>query len=78
MQLEPLGINERCYKMSLEQYRDLRERSFDRYRLAAQILEGDAVNKKPDNQEEKEKNIDIGRCPAYFKTWANIKHIPIA
>jgi len=57
MQLEPLGISERCYKMSLEQYRDLRERSFDRYRLAAQILEGDAVNKKPDSQEEKEKNI---------------------
>lgn len=57
MQLEPLGINERCYKMSLEQYRDLRERSFDRYRLAAQVLNGDAVNKKPDGQEEKEKNI---------------------
>eukprot|EP00562_Extubocellulus_spinifer_P007697 CAMPEP_0178504040 /NCGR_PEP_ID=MMETSP0696-20121128/18371_1 /TAXON_ID=265572 /ORGANISM="Extubocellulus spinifer, Strain CCMP396" /LENGTH=403 /DNA_ID=CAMNT_0020133229 /DNA_START=204 /DNA_END=1415 /DNA_ORIENTATION=+ len=57
MQLEPLGINERCYKMSLEQYRDLRERSFDRYRLAAQVLNGDAVNKKPDEQEEKEKNI---------------------
>jgi hypothetical protein len=41
--------------MSLEQYRDLRERSFDRYRLAAQVLPGNAVNPKPPNQEKMEK-----------------------
>ena len=41
--------------MSLENYRDLKERSFDRYRLGAQILEGDAINVKPPNQESLEK-----------------------
>ena len=41
--------------MSLENYRDLKERSFDRYRLGAQILEGDAINVKPPNQEKLEK-----------------------
>ena len=41
--------------MSLEQYRDLRERAFDRYRLAPQILEGNAINPKPSNQEKMEK-----------------------
>eukprot|EP00566_Odontella_aurita_P000248 CAMPEP_0113554298 /NCGR_PEP_ID=MMETSP0015_2-20120614/16072_1 /TAXON_ID=2838 /ORGANISM="Odontella" /LENGTH=379 /DNA_ID=CAMNT_0000455425 /DNA_START=62 /DNA_END=1201 /DNA_ORIENTATION=+ /assembly_acc=CAM_ASM_000160 len=56
-ELEPLGLNERVYKMSLEQYRDLRERSFDRFRLGAQVLVGDDINKKPEAQEAKEKNI---------------------
>ena len=41
--------------MSLEQYRDLRERSFDRYKLGAQVLEGNAVSPKPPNQEKMEK-----------------------
>ena len=41
--------------MSLENYRDLKERSFDRYRLGAQILEGDSVNTKPPNQDKLEK-----------------------
>jgi hypothetical protein len=36
--------------MSLEQYRDLRERSFDRYRLGAQVLKGNAISPKPPNQ----------------------------
>ena len=41
--------------MTLEQYRDMRERAFDRYKLAAQVLAGDAVNPKPNDQESKEK-----------------------
>jgi len=41
--------------MSLENYRDLKERSFDRYRLAAQVLTGDAINVRPPNQEKMEK-----------------------
>lgn len=41
--------------MSLEQYRDLRERAFDRHRLGAQVLEGNAINGKPSNQEKMEK-----------------------
>ena len=42
--------------MSLEQFRDLREISFDRYKLAPQVLEGNAVNLKPPNQEKMEKD----------------------
>jgi hypothetical protein len=42
-------------QMSLEQYRDLKERAFDRYRLGAQVLEGNTVNKIPPNQEKMEK-----------------------
>jgi len=42
-------------QMSLEQYRDLRERSFDRYKLAPQVLEGNSINKRPPNQEKMEK-----------------------
>jgi len=57
IQLETLGLNERAYKMSLEQYRDLRERSFDRYRLGVQVLEGDAINVKPQAQEQMEKQM---------------------
>ena len=41
--------------MSMEQYRDMRERSFDRYKLSAQVLSGDAINEKPPNQEKNEK-----------------------
>ena len=41
--------------MSLEQYRDLRERSFDRYRLGAQVLAGNALNNRPPNQDKMEK-----------------------
>lgn len=41
--------------MSLEQYRDLRERSFDRYKLSPQVLLGNAINPKPPNQEKMEK-----------------------
>jgi hypothetical protein len=40
--------------MTLEQYRDLRERSFDRYRLGAQVLAGNAINPKPTNQDKME------------------------
>jgi hypothetical protein len=41
--------------MSLEQYRDLRERSFDRYRLGAQVLPGNSLNNRPPNQDKMEK-----------------------
>mmetsp|Transcript_120049 Transcript_120049/g.336101 ORF Transcript_120049/g.336101 Transcript_120049/m.336101 type:complete len:415 (-) Transcript_120049:67-1311(-) len=52
---EDLALEEGMYKMSLEQYRDLRERGFDRHRLGAQVLEGNAINPKPSNQEKMEK-----------------------
>lgn len=42
-------------QMSLEQFRDLRERGFDRHRLGAQVLEGNNINGKPPNQEKMEK-----------------------
>ena len=54
-QLQPLGLDEGIYKMSLEQYRDMRERSFDRYKLAAQVLQGDTINPKPPQQDAQEK-----------------------
>jgi hypothetical protein len=53
--LQKFGLDEQVYKMSLENYRDLRERSFDRFRLGAQILEGDTINIKPPKQEKLEK-----------------------
>lgn len=53
-ELEKFGLDEAIYKMSLENYRDLKERSFDRLRLGAQILAGDSVNPKPPNQEKLE------------------------
>jgi len=40
--------------MSLEQYRDMRERAFDRYKLGVQLLEGDAINPQPPNQQKME------------------------
>lgn len=43
------------FQMSLENYRDLKERSFDRYRIGAQVLNGDVINVKPPNQEKMEK-----------------------
>jgi len=49
-ELQPLGLDEGVYKMSLENYRDMKERAFDRYRLGAQILLGDDINPKPANQ----------------------------
>ena len=54
-ELKALGLDECVYKMTFENYRDLKERSFDRYRIGAQILAGDAVNPKPPNQEKMEK-----------------------
>lgn len=54
-ELLEVGLDECIYKMSLENYRDLKERSFDRYRLGAQILSGDSINIKPPNQEKMEK-----------------------
>lgn len=54
--LENLGLDECIYKMSLENYRDLRERSFDRFRLGAQILAGDDINPRPGNQDKLEKD----------------------
>ena len=55
-ELVPLALDERIYKMSLENYRDLKERSFDRYRIGAQVLKGDAVNPQPPNQIKMEKD----------------------
>ena len=43
-ELLELGLDECIYKMSLENYRDLKERSFDRFRLGGQVLLGDAAN----------------------------------
>lgn len=57
--LERFGLEESAYKMSLEQYRDLRERAFDRYRLGGQVLRGDSVNRKPKEQEEMEKSSGL-------------------
>jgi len=54
-ELQELGLDEGIYKMSLENYRDLKERSFDRYRIGAQVLLGDTVNVKPPNQDSMEK-----------------------
>jgi len=54
-ELKKYGLDERIYKMSLENYRDLKERSFDRFRLGAQILEGDAINVKPAKQDKLER-----------------------
>ena len=45
--------------MSLEQYRDLRERAFDRYRLGAQVLLGDSLNRKSPSQSEREKRSGL-------------------
>ncbi|KAG7344627.1 hypothetical protein IV203_019042 [Nitzschia inconspicua] len=53
--LRDYGIDEGMYKMSLEQYRDMRERAFDRYKLGAQVLLGNTINPKPSNQETMEK-----------------------
>ncbi len=44
-------------QMSFENYRDLKERAFDRYRLGAQVLEGDAVNVMPAKQPHLEKKL---------------------
>jgi hypothetical protein len=41
--------------MTLEQYRDMRERAFDRYKLGGQVLLGDAINVKPSTQEATER-----------------------
>jgi len=55
-ELQAVGLDESIYKMSLENYRDLKERSFDRYRLGAQVLLGDGINVKPPNLEKMEKD----------------------
>jgi len=52
--LREMGIDEKMYKMTLEQYRDLKERGFDRFKLGAQILSGDTNNPKPPNQDKLE------------------------
>jgi len=53
--LRDYGLDEGVYKMSLEQYRDMRERAFDRYKLSAQVLAGNAINPKPNDQDAREK-----------------------
>lgn len=55
-ELQAVGLDECVYKMSLENYRDLKERSFDRYRLGAQVIEGDTINAEPPNQKKMEKD----------------------
>eukprot|EP00536_Pseudo-nitzschia_multiseries_P004227 jgi/Psemu1/302441/fgenesh1_kg.69_\ len=53
--LQDYGLDEGMYKMTLEQYRDMRERAFDRYKLAAQVLSGNTINSRPADQDTKEK-----------------------
>jgi len=53
--LRDYGLDEGIYKMTLEQYRDLRERAMDRYKLSAQVLEGNSINSRPANQDSLEK-----------------------
>lgn len=65
--LSEIGLDERIYKMSLENYRDLRERAFDRFRLGAQILIGDDVNIKPESQVNVEKKNLSGEETEAFK-----------
>mmetsp|Transcript_21769 Transcript_21769/g.32537 ORF Transcript_21769/g.32537 Transcript_21769/m.32537 type:complete len:363 (-) Transcript_21769:38-1126(-) len=65
--LSEIGLDERIYKMSLENYRDLRERAFDRFRLGAQVLLGDDVNVKPESQENVEKENLSGEEIEAFK-----------
>lgn len=66
--LEKLGLDECIYKMTLENYRDLKERSFDRYRLGAQILLGDDINPRPENQDKLEKEkIEKGEDRESFR-----------
>ena len=43
-------------QMTLEQYRDMRERAFDRYKLSAQVLKGNTINARPADQDTKEKD----------------------
>ena len=52
--------------MTLEQYRDMRERAFDRYKLSAQVLEGNKINSKPENQEGMEKEA-LKKLPGNVK-----------
>mmetsp|Transcript_21045 Transcript_21045/g.31189 ORF Transcript_21045/g.31189 Transcript_21045/m.31189 type:complete len:361 (+) Transcript_21045:76-1158(+) len=52
--IKELGISEQMYQMSLEQFRDMKERGFDRYKLGAQILPGNSLNNKPPNQDKME------------------------
>lgn len=69
--LKDYGIDEGMYKMTLEQYRDMRERSFDRYKLAAQVLEGDAINPRPKDQDSKEKDA-LNKLPGNVREMFNI------
>mmetsp|Transcript_24732 Transcript_24732/g.57658 ORF Transcript_24732/g.57658 Transcript_24732/m.57658 type:complete len:372 (-) Transcript_24732:51-1166(-) len=55
--LQEVGLDEGVYKMSFEQFRDLKERAFDRYRLGAQVLKGDGMNAKSPLQEKREKEV---------------------
>lgn len=67
-ELQALGLDECVYKMSLENYRDLKERSFDRFRLGAQVLTGDSINVRPPNQEKLEKTaIENGEQLEVFR-----------
>jgi len=54
--LRDYGLDEGMYKMTLEQYRDMRERAFDRYKLSAQVLSGNTINARPSDQDSKEKD----------------------
>ena len=57
--------------MSLEQYRDMRERAFDRYKLSAQVLEGDSINPRPNNQDSREKEA-LSKLPGNVREMFNI------
>jgi len=56
--LKTTGLNECISKMSLEQYRDMKELAFDRHRNGVQLIQGDGINVKPEGQKKlEEKNL---------------------
>jgi len=64
--LRDYGLDEGMYKMTLEQYRDMRERAFDRYKLSAQVLKGNTINERPSDQDSKEKDA-LSKYPGNVK-----------
>jgi len=74
--IQELGISEKMYKMSLEQYRDIRERGFDRFKLGAQLLEGNTVNPRPPNQDKIEKEYFVNDKKEFMETFTVVNGYP--
>ena len=51
LELQALGLDEEVCKMTLQNYHNMKEYAFNRYRLGTQILLGDNINPKLFNQE---------------------------